>query len=203
MTRQLGHVIVVSILSGGAMALVVGCAGLVGADFGDYEKSAASADRTRDPSEPAPSDSNPPGPAKEDDGGSSVPPKPDGDAPKVDATTPAKKCQGTATTCSAYATDMTNCQAQDGCTWQTPLCKLTTSCSQFQTNQQCQNAPGCATDFTTSTCKAIAGYCSGTTKSACETKSSCAFTGGCAGSATACGGLSEASCKVQAGCTWQ
>src|SRR5688572_72186 len=106
MTREIGHAVVVSLLFGGAVTVVAGCADLVGADFREYKASAKAAEPAREGSETEPA------PTIEEDGGSSGP-APDGGTPKSDATTPkaaTKKCEGTATACGAFATDMTNCQ---------------------------------------------------------------------------------------------
>jgi hypothetical protein len=67
---------------------------------------------------------------------------------------------------------------------------------------------GCDIDLTvpggTNPCQPIPGYCTGTTKAACESKQACRFTGGCTGTATGCSSINIATtCAQQEGCTWQ
>ncbi len=53
-------------------------------------------------------------------------------------------------------------------------------------------------------CRAIAGYCQGSTKPACEGRENCTFGGGCGGVSKPCGQLTaEAARKAQTGCSWK
>jgi hypothetical protein len=113
------------------------------------------------------------------------------------------RCTGTATTCTALATNPT-CVAQTGCGWVNPTCTVTTNCGMHMTNQACMTSPECMTDFQTSTCVKRPSYCSGATEAQCESKPVCLFAGGCTGTADACGAFtSQPSCNSQAGCSWQ
>jgi hypothetical protein len=112
------------------------------------------------------------------------------------------RCAGTATTCGTY-TMMSACVAQTGCGFTAPTCTVTTNCSMYTTNTACMNAPECMTDFSTSTCVKRPSYCSGSTKSQCETSTKCAFGGGCIGTADACDAFtSQNACNAQSGCSW-
>jgi hypothetical protein len=127
-----------------------------------------------------------------------------GDAGFNDTDGPAGgRCTGTPTACSTFV-PMGDCLGQDGCTFTPSTCTLTTNCSAITTNNQCMNTPGCATDFTTSTCKPVAGYCHGSTKPICEAIESCAYAGGCAGTPNACASYAsdESGCRTQGGCDW-
>lgn len=125
-----------------------------------------------------------------------------GDAHMPDAPVTTAHCTGTPTACTAYAAQ-SSCTGQSGCGWTATTCKLTIDCSQYTTNQDCMNAAGCATDFTTSTCKPQSGYCSGSSKTACEQNQNCMFSGGCSGTAKPCNVLTTSSaCGAQAGCSW-
>jgi hypothetical protein len=122
---------------------------------------------------------------------------PPGDGP------PGNRCLGTPSACATF-TGAAACGNQDGCTHATATCTLATNCSAIMTNLQCQDTPGCTTDFATSTCVKRANYCVGATKADCEDTESCAFAGGCGGTPAACAAFaaSEAACRAQAGCTW-
>ena len=112
------------------------------------------------------------------------------------------RCAGTATTCGTY-TMMSACVAQTGCGFTAPTRTVTTNCSMYTTNTACMNAPECMTDFSTSTCVKRPSYCSGSTKSQCETSTKCAFGGGCIGTADACDAFtSQNACNAQSGCSW-
>jgi hypothetical protein len=80
---------------------------------------------------------------------------------------------------------------------------VTTNCGMYTTNQACMGAPECMTDFSTSTCVKRPSYCSGNSKSQCETSSKCVYGGGCVGTADACMAFQNANaCNAQSGCSW-
>jgi len=112
------------------------------------------------------------------------------------------RCAGTATTCNTY-TMVNACTAQTGCGYTATTCTVTTNCSQYMTNQACTAVPECVTDIPTSTCVKRTSYCSGTSKSQCETSSKCVFGGGCIGTADTCDEFqNQSTCNAQSGCSW-
>ena len=111
-------------------------------------------------------------------------------------------CRGTATPCRDLA-DASGCVAQDGCT-HLSWCALANDCSMFTTHDACEAAPGCTTDFTTSTCKPISDYCQGSTPAECEATQGCAYAADCSGTARACQSYSDqTACASQAACAWR
>ena len=116
---------------------------------------------------------------------------------------PGARCAGTVTACQDL-TNSSTCGAQNGCGWSTPTCTVTTDCNSIATNQECEDHPECATDFAGPPyCVKNPGYCTGTTESQCESKSTCLFTNGCSGTAATCDVFTEeVACDEQAGCSW-
>lgn len=193
---------------------IVGCGGLVGADFdgwGTATRSQPSNERGSDGTGPGEeTDPSSPGSSEEDtssDGGKRTGSKDAGsakDAGKDASTEPTDpgSCQGTVTPCVDLE-DKSSCLRQTGCSWSTPACQLSFNCTSIKTNVSCQATAGCTTDFTTSTCQPAAGYCVGTTRSQCESTSGCKLIGACSGTPSACEDISDdVACAQQVGCEW-
>jgi hypothetical protein len=125
-----------------------------------------------------------------------------GDAGLTGDGSSSNRCHGTATACNTFA-GQTACADQTGCTFTSPVCFRTLNCSSIGTNQECMNTPGCQTDISTSTCKAIGGYCHGLTKDACLSlhPGECDYQGGCEGTPDACETLDSPACTGHAGCS--
>jgi hypothetical protein len=110
-------------------------------------------------------------------------------------------CSGAPAQCETVV-DQQGCGRQTGCTWSAPLCNFTENCANHLPNTDCDGTGGCMTYVVQPYCRPIAGYCQGSTKTACEMRENCAFAGGCGGVAMPCGQLGETACKQQVGCTW-
>ncbi len=187
MARQLGHAVWIVVLIGGGTSASIGCAGWVGADFDDYGAASSSTSETVPPE-------------ASDDGGTSEPAPKDA-AAKPDTSAPTKKCVGTATTCATYATDMTSCQAQEGCTWVPPACSgQATGCATFDPNVCYAKQPACTYDFNARQCHPHPSWCKTTDAATCGARAGCSWTGGCAGTAATCDSLAASACTAQRGC---
>lgn len=115
----------------------------------------------------------------------------------------AARCTGTPAACTTF-TAAAACGGQQGCSFAAPSCTRTIECEAIATNMQCMMTPGCETDFATSTCRDIAGYCQGATEPACEAPhgTQCEFAGGCTGTPAPCATLAEAACRATVGCRY-
>ncbi|WP_146646042.1 hypothetical protein [Labilithrix luteola] len=193
---------------------IAGCGDLVGADFDGWNttahRSEGTSDGGQDPGSDDPSTDETgeePGSGTSSDGGKGTGAKdggPSKDAGQDSSSGPNDpgSCQGTVTSCETLE-DKSSCLRQTGCSWSTPVCRLTFNCTSIKTNVACQSTAGCATDFTTSTCQPATGYCVGSTRSQCESASGCALFGGCSGTATACEDITDdVACSQQVGCQW-
>ncbi len=111
------------------------------------------------------------------------------------------RCTGTAMPCSQLSAS--TCSTQTGCSYVTPSCIYAIDCTLIATSTMCMAADGCYVDFTEPYCKPTAGYCSGATKSQCESKVDCDYAGGCSGTAQTCTLFtSQTACSAQLGCAW-
>jgi hypothetical protein len=111
------------------------------------------------------------------------------------------RCTGEPRACRTF-NGAAKCVAHAGCSFG-KTCQLADLC-QYPTRAQCEAAPGCQANLTTSTCEPIPGYCSGTTKNECEAKASCQFVNSCHGTAAPCNTrVTEEACTQHIGCAWQ
>jgi hypothetical protein len=175
-----------------AFALVA-CAPLVGADLDGYEL----APNGTPTSEPAPAEATP------GEQGSSGSPNSNPNSPTPDGgadASPAKKCEGKALACNAFAKD-TECKTQQGCTWVPPACSgQATGCATFDPNVCYARQPACTFDFDTRECLPAPSWCKTTDAATCGARAGCSWKGGCTGTATTCAGLIGGACGAQRGC---
>jgi hypothetical protein len=109
-------------------------------------------------------------------------------------------CQGTAVSCDSL-TQQTDCQDQDGCSWQTADCQGEINCGEYNYTE-CSDCPACYWFFFF--CASTGDDCSDLDSGQCSLCPDCsAGSGLCAGTVTACQDYSlESNCNNQDGCNW-
>lgn len=183
------------------VATLAGCASLLGADFDVGTRDPESSDGNPDGTDGSTTNGGS-GSGSGSSGGRGDGSAEDGATATDSGGTSSSQCHGTPAACSGLVGSA--CSAQAGCTLTATKCTLTSDCAGAPTTTQCNARAGCEVYPPGPVyCVAVPGYCSGSTRNACEANDGCAFSGGCSGTPSSCKSFAdEASCTAQAGCAW-